>query len=285
MRPFARHLFSWVPAGLRARMRDAGGRLQIAAARRGTSFHCISCGSSIGRFMPFKLGTATLSPFLQRASYRTGDLDHHACPVCWSGDRERHLIFYLDALGTWDVVRGGRVLHFAPERALRDRILGLGPARYVAADLNPTEDGTVAMDVTAIDEPDASFDLVLCNHVLEHVPDLRAALAEIHRVLAPGGTAVLQTPFAAGLGMTFQDPLITSDEDRLFFYGQEDHVRLFGLDLFERIEEAHLRVERIAHRDVLATIDARTEGLSPDEDLILATKPCEVASRDTVPSN
>jgi SAM-dependent methyltransferase len=202
----------------------------------------------------------------------TGELDNHQCPVCWVTDRERHLRMYFDALCIWDLIPGARVLHFAPETNLRRDIVALGPVRYVAADLLPTDPETIEMDVTAIPDPASSYDLIVCNHVLEHVDSVEDALAELFRVLAPGGTAVLQTPYASGLARTFEDPGITNDADRLFFYGQADHCRLFGRDLFEAMEASGFDVHLIAHADVLAGIDAFREGVSGAESLILVTK-------------
>jgi ubiquinone/menaquinone biosynthesis C-methylase UbiE len=126
--------------------------------------------------------------------------------------------------------------------------------------------------VTAITEPDGAFDLVICNHVLEHVPDLDRALTELHRVLRPGGVAVLQTPFASGRAETLEDPAITSDRDRLKFYGQEDHVRLFGRDIFDRVAAVGFRVRYVTHAEALGHLDAAREGVSSDEGLLMATR-------------
>jgi SAM-dependent methyltransferase len=210
---------------------------------------------------------------LVEAGYVTGDFDNHQCPYCWIGDRERHLLMYFDALGLWQRIPGSRVLHIAPEPELRRRLLALHPSRYVAADLLPSDGQMVAMDVTAISEPSGSFDLVICNHVLEHVPDVDRALSELARVLRPGGVAVLQTPFAAARAATLEDPAITSDADRLRIYGQEDHVRLFGCDLFDRISKAGFEVRFLTHAEALPHLDTAREGVSADEGFVLATRP------------
>src|SRR5436309_2471150 len=76
----------------------------------------------------------------------------------------------------------------------------------------------------------AAFDAVICSHVLEHVADARRALAEVHRVLAPGGWAILQSPIDAGRAATFEDPAVTAPADRERVFGQRDHARIFGRD-------------------------------------------------------
>jgi SAM-dependent methyltransferase len=130
------------------------------------------------------------------------------------------------------------------------------------------------IDVTRIPYGDASFDWVLCNHVLEHVPDDALALREIRRVLRPGGTAVLQTPFASGLEKSLEDAgEIGTDAKRTEFYGQEDHVRLYGRDLFERIQAAGFRLELKTHGECLPDADAARCGVNRDEPLFLCVKP------------
>lgn len=246
-------------------------RFRIATARLGSQRHCVYCDSYLRRFLPYREGSAGLSDFLRMSGYNTGCLDDHACPICGIGDRERHLIMYFDALGLWAAFEESAILHFAPESRLRERIRA-SAAHYIAADLHPSDPETLAMDVMSIDAPDGAFDIVICNHVLEHVPDVRMALSEISRVLAPSGFAVLQTPYATRLQQTFTDPLIDSDAGRRYYYGQEDHARLFGRDIFDQIAGAGLSVVRIEHNKALAAVDARREGVGVDEDLILAEK-------------
>ena len=165
------------------------------------------------------------------------------------------------------------MLHFAPEKRLSVRIEACKPAHYVKGDLVPAREGIEKMDVTDIPYPEASFDWVFCNHVLEHVPDDAKALREIFRVLKPGGIAILQTPFASGLEKSLEDPAeINTDEKRIEFYGQEDHIRLYGRDLFDRIRAAGFVLELKKHAECLPDIDAARFGVNRDEPLILCRK-------------
>jgi ubiquinone/menaquinone biosynthesis C-methylase UbiE len=131
----------------------------------------------------------------------------------------------------------------------------------------------VKVDITAVDFPHEYFDLLIANHVLEHVPDDRRAMSEIFRVLKPGGRAVLQTPFSPVLAGSFQDAAIDTEADRLLFYGEVDHVRVYGRDLFTRLEEAGFGVATQRHADLFPPDAAAYHGVNPAEDLLLIVKP------------
>jgi SAM-dependent methyltransferase len=180
---------------------------------------------------------------------------------------------YFDKLNLWARVTGSSVIHFAPEDKLAQRIMSQKPALYVKADLFPNSPGVERIDITAIPRPGESFDLLICNHVLEHVHDDRRALSEIFRVLKPGGNAILQTPFSFFLSNTFCDPSINTDALRNRYYAQEDHVRLYGRDLFTRIEGSGLSLRLRTHAQCLSDFDASIYGVNAREDLILAVKP------------
>ena len=139
----------------------------------------------------------------------------------------------------WLFLRGerfGDVLHVAPEPVI---VAKLEPRarRYVSADLESGR-AMVEADLTALPFEDAAFDLVLCSHVLEHVPDDRAALRELRRVLRPGGLAVIQTPVNHDQPVTYEDASVTDPEERLSRFSQPDHVRVYGPDLLARLRDA-----------------------------------------------
>jgi SAM-dependent methyltransferase len=201
------------------------------------------------------------------------DFDHFWCPFCRSHDRERHLILFFEKLDLWRQLEGASILHVAPEKRFASRSEACRPSRYVKGDLVPAREGIEKVDVTAITYPDASFDWVICNHVLEHVPDDAQALRELFRVLKPGGTAILQTPYASALDKTLENPAeINTDEKRIEFYGQEDHVRLYGRDLFDRIRAAGFELALKKHAECLPDTDALRYGVNRDEPLFLCRK-------------
>jgi SAM-dependent methyltransferase len=200
------------------------------------------------------------------------DHDHFECPRCGSHDRERHLFMYLRASGMLEAMRGKSVLHFAPEKRLSKRLLAEHPASYIRCDLYPQSDDIVRLDMLAMDMESESIDVLIANHVLEHVDDDRKALSEIGRVLRPGGYAILQTPYSGKLHRTWQDSGIDTDAARLQAYGQADHVRLFGRDIFDRITEAGFESCVQKHADVLPEIDPVTTGVNPQEPFFLFRK-------------
>jgi SAM-dependent methyltransferase len=163
--------------------------------------------------------------------------------LCWRcGALERHRSLWLYLNREPDLTRPGvSVLHVAPEPILRDRFQSVPGVRYVGGDLN-AEYGPERIDVTDLQFDDASFDVVMCNHVLEHVPDDRQAMRELARVLKPGGRAILQVPYVDA-NMTDEDPAVVDSADRLRRFGQSDHVRRYGWDYVDRLRDAGFSVE------------------------------------------
>lgn len=153
----------------------------------------------------------------------------------------------------------------APEHRLREVLRGYAPARYVQGDLTPTEEGVEKIDLEAIGYEDGAFDVVIANHMLEHVVNPHKALSEVRRVLRSGGRFICQTPYAAKLSRTFEDPAITSSEDRMFFYAQDDHLRLFGTDIVEIIRSAGFKGELRPHDDLLPGLDPELYGVNERE--------------------
>jgi SAM-dependent methyltransferase len=179
----------------------------------------------------------------------------------------------MEATAMGEHMRGARILHFAPEKKLVEYILGAGVADYIRADISPSSPEIMRVDMTRMSFADDRFDVVIANHVLEHVDDLPKALSEVARVLAPGGLAILQTPYSRVLSVMFQDPAITSEAARLELYGQEDHVRLFGRDIVAHLVSlSGLESCVRTHEEALPGIDFRRHGVNPHEPFLLFRK-------------
>jgi len=233
---------------------------------------CYICKQTFDHFYPFRDGWKSF-PFIRELKVIGSDVDNFHCPHCGCHDRERHLFMYFDKLDIWNNFHNTRILHFAPENFLLRAIEKRIPDEYVKADLNPQSSDTQKIDVTSIPFPDEYFDFIICNHVLEHVSDDIQALRELYRVLKKGHSGILQTPYSPVLSQSFRDSKIDTDELRLKYYGQEDHVRLYGEDLFSKMKEAGFIVTRYKHKEILDHIDCDTYGINSEEDLILGTKP------------
>lgn len=223
--------------------------------------------------MPYRSGLQGVPPLMHALDMVGSDIDQFECPRCGAHDRERHLLMYLLASGMLSELREKSVLHFAPEKRLSNLIRETKPAHYVACDLYPQSPDIERVDMLAMPFEAHTFDVVIANHVLEHVDDVDSALREIRRVLKPGGHAILQTPYSRKLRRTWSDPGIDTDEARLQAYGQEDHVRLFGNDIFERFATPFFEPEISQHADLLADYDPIRHGVNPDEPFFLFRKP------------
>ena len=178
----------------------------------GNNVDCPVCGSHFRKFLPYGYGVA---------------MDNRLCPKCLSLERHRLLWLYLKEKTDF-FTAPLKVLHFAPEQPFLKRFESLKNLDYTTADLDsPIAD--LHLDVTDIQQPDNTFDVVICNHVLEHVSDANKAFAEIKRILKPNGWAILLVPINPDVD-TFEAPNVTDPKERERLFGQYDHVRQFGRD-------------------------------------------------------
>lgn len=187
------------------------------------------------------------------------------CPKCKSQERQR-LLARAVAAGFMSF-QDREVLHFAPERALTELLEHYKPKRLVTSSY-PDHLADLRLNIEAIELPEASFDAIICSHVLEHVDD-RKALGELHRILRPGGELIIEVPIVEGWAETYEDPAITSQDDRHLHFGQFDHIRYYGRDLRNRIRDAgfDLREFTATPQEVLRY------GLQRGETVFLAVKP------------
>jgi len=156
------------------------------------------------------------------------------CPACMSYDRHRWQYYVINNY-TDLIKKDHTVLHFAPEYRLFTNKLN-----YFTADIVKGRADYV-VDITDIGFEDKTFDYIIANHVLEHIPDEKKAISELIRCLKDDGTIILSFPYSLDTN-TLEDKNIVSIEDREKYYGQHDHVRLYGQDYKERLENYGLRV-------------------------------------------
>lgn len=238
-------------------MREAARRAYYAAmvfALRGEGVVCPCCGGRFRRFLPFGL--------VRR--------ENALCPACGALERHRLLWLYLERRLAGPTAPL-RVLHVAPEPWLAAKLAARPGLSCVSVDLESPLAMT-RMDLTRLAFRDGAFDVILCLHVLEHVPDDRAAMAELRRALAPGGWAILQSPVDAARAETYEDASITSPVARERAFGQRDHVRIYGRDYNGRLRAAGFAVEDLDFAGGLPPGEARRYALRPDETLTVCTR-------------
>ena len=165
--------------------------------------------------------------------------------VCWRcGSHERHRLLWLYLERHPELLSSaGSLLHFAPEWCLEQRLRRVDGLRYVTADINP-EKGELRLDITQLALADCSFGAILCSHVLEHVEADRAAMAELFRVLAVGGWAIVMVPLDVARTSTCEDASIRTRAERERVFGQWDHLRLYAPDIAGRLAAAGFEVSR-----------------------------------------
>ena len=217
---------------------------------RGNRYACPLCGKRYRKMLPYGYVT-------QR--------ENALCPHCLSLERHRLLWLYLER-ETELFESLPRLLHIAPEvclmRHFKPRYKS-SPERYQTADLeSPLAD--LHFDIQQIPLADESFDVVICNHLMEHVEDDRKAMRELHRILKKGGWGVLLSPVDLTRQTTFEDDTITDPEERTRIFGQYDHRRLYGNDFADRLREAGFEVEDLDYAASLSDEERTRYGLPCD---------------------
>ena len=233
---------------------------------------CVFCSHKVPAFLPWRGGYKLAPPIIHALHMIGSDLDHFACPYCGSTDRERHLYQYFLRTDLPNWLQGKRILHFAPEKQLSMWIATFEPFEYVRGDLFPGNPSIQQINMESIPFNDGYFDCVIANHVLEHVENLFCATREIARVLNTDGIAILQTPWCTGLSKTIEDQSVTDPYSRLHLFGQEDHLRIFGRDIYELLSSKYLVASPVTHNVILPDIDENRYGVNRNEEFMVFYK-------------
>jgi SAM-dependent methyltransferase len=225
----------------------------FAQLNKGDNVECPVCQSHYSKFLPYGR--------IARANA--------LCPNCLALERHRLMWLYLQER-TGFFTEKLKVLHIAPEHCFIDRFEVLPNLEYITGDIESPL-AKVKMDVHKIPFPDNTFDVVFCNHVLEHVEDDLKACAEFNRVLKPTGWGILQSPVYK-LEQTLEDNSITDPSERERLFGQRDHVRKFGLDYAERLTKSGLIIEENQFVKEIPEEKVKRFALAPDEVLFVCKK-------------
>lgn len=183
-------------------------------------------GKSYRKFLPYGYGK-------QR--------ENALSPGTLSLERHRQMWLYLKN-ETDFFTQNYKVLHIAPEQEFLRKFKKMKNLEYTSADLfSPIVD--VKADILDLPFEDESFDVIFCNHVLEHIIDDKKAMSELYRVMKKGGWGILQVPMKNSLEKTYEDFTITDPKERQKHFGQYDHVRWYGMDYFERLKSVGFSVD------------------------------------------
>jgi SAM-dependent methyltransferase len=234
MKKLFKFLLNAVPRPLLIRLSYIA-RPVLSMLLRGSKYTDPIDGKSFRGFLPYGYGT-------QRPNVLS--------PSTLSLERHRLLWLYLKNETNF-FSAPLKVLHFAPEQAFYTRFRLQKNLDYTTTDLvSPLAD--VKADICNLPFEDNSFDFILCNHVLEHIPDDAKAMAELYRVLKPGGMGIFQVPQDLNRENTFEDDTITDPNLRAAVFGQYDHVRVYGVDYFDKLRAAGFTVKPVAYTETLS---------------------------------
>ncbi|MGV3601440.1 MAG: class I SAM-dependent methyltransferase [Dyadobacter fermentans] len=192
----------------------------------GSKVECPVCNSKYRKFLPYGRNTSSRENAL--------------CPSCLSLERHRLMALYMKRKTNF-YTANLKVLHVAPEYCFIDRFEQMKNLDYITADIESPL-AKVKMDIHQIPFEANTFDVAICNHVMEHVDDYILAMSELHRVLKPGGWALIQSPQDMKYEVTYEDPTITDPKEREIHFLQNDHLRLFGRNYGKELEKGGFKV-------------------------------------------
>tara|TARA_Y100001970_G_C14110263_1_gene790467 strand:+ start:45 stop:839 length:795 start_codon:yes stop_codon:yes gene_type:complete len=192
---------------------------------KGNNFFCPICKFKASKFLPYGKDYEAIKKF---KIIGMGFRENAICPNCFSKDRERLSYLFLESLISKKSINfSSKILHFSPENSLERNFFRKKFSNYFTADIIKNKSDFV-IDLQNFNFKEKNFDLVICNHVLEHIEDDILALKNIFSILKPGGIAILQAPVSTIIDIDFKKEGVTSNADRLKFYGQTDHVRIYS---------------------------------------------------------
>ncbi len=237
------------------------------AIHSGKKYHCPLCAYRSKDLYAIGLDVPVLKEFNVIGAGRR----NAGCYRCNSTDRERLVFTYLKFEFKLFENRNIKILHLAPEANISSLLNEKEFQNYHCGDLYTEgyQYPKYVQNMNVLDIPFGNnyFDLIICNHLLEHVPDDIAAMKEIYRTLNENGKGILQVPISMSSNTTIEDFSITDPKEREFAFGQFDHVRIYGMDYFEKLNSVGFKIDRLNLSEKYPKF-----GLDPKEELFLVNK-------------
>jgi SAM-dependent methyltransferase len=234
------------------------------------ALRCNLCGYEAGGF----LGQGWTTGVVKRhhivgAGYRP----HAICPRCGSVDRDRFVWLFLQHRARLPR-HPARLLHVAPEPSLSRALRAQSTVAYVSLDIDMSRrHAMVAMDLTRLGLASESFDVIICNHVLEHIRRDVTAMAELYRVMKPAGFGILQVPLSVISSRTYENDACVTPYDRFRTFGQDDHVRIYGWDYVSRLRAVGFDVDVLTAVDLGGPAAVMEHALIDGEPLFVVARP------------
>lgn len=235
---------------------------------KGVGLVCNICGTGYRKFAP-EYPDAENRTAIEKYNVIAGYGENVFCPECMSRARERLVVAMLADVDLF----GKKVLHFSPEK----NVLALiqNQTQPVTVDLFPEfyeylDKNIQKADATQLAFANDSFDMVIGNHIMEHIPNDHKAMQEIYRVLKPGGQAILQVPFSTTIPATIEEPDINDPKRQSVLFGQRDHVRIYQLeDYLDRLRKAGFKVDYLPYDSIS---HLHINAIQPGEGFIMIRK-------------
>ena len=225
-------------------------------AYKGDNVYCPVCENKFRKFLSYGSSIAHRENVL--------------CPYDLTLERHRLMWLYLKKTNFFEV-KGLTVLHVAPEQCFHEKFKKQKNLKYTTADLeSPIAD--LHFDLHSIPLDDNLYDVIFCNHVMEHVKDDLQCMKELYRVMKPGGWGIFQVPIDYNNPETYEDAQITSEKDREIHFWQKDHVRLYGLDYPKKLERAGFKIDVFDPSKNLKEIDYDKLRLNHKELIFISNK-------------
>jgi SAM-dependent methyltransferase len=229
-------------------------RTVFALFYKGNKVYCPICDKTFKKFIP-------LNPYQEKTNF--------LCPKCGSAQRQRLLWLYLTAK-CLILTERLTLIHFSPRPCLLNKLRSIARLTYITSDPVASHMDR-NHDLTHIDENDASYDLAVCYHILEHIHQDRKAMQEVYRILKSAGIALFQVPYWQK--ETFEDADIDSPNLRRKTFGQQDHVRIYGYhDFIDRLQQTGFQVTPVSYAQQLGAQICNKYGLNQDEVIFVCQK-------------